>query len=94
MVLYAYVCVCEFSLRRESPGRILGDKPLLFHRGSVTIFKMGFELKNSRSAFDFRKLIKIVRNRLKIQEFVWRYEIQFITLFMLVTSSKSPLILN
>jgi hypothetical protein len=76
------------------PVGSLGDKPLLFHGGSVTIFKMGFELKNSRSVFDFRKLIKIVRNRLKIQEFVWRYEIQFLTLFMLVTSSKSPLILN
>jgi hypothetical protein len=24
------VCVCAFSLHRESPGRILGDKPLLF----------------------------------------------------------------
>jgi hypothetical protein len=36
MVLYAYVCVCTFSLRRESPGRILGDKPLLFSGGSVT----------------------------------------------------------
>jgi hypothetical protein len=31
MVLYAYVCVCAFSLRRESPGRILGDKPGLCH---------------------------------------------------------------
>jgi hypothetical protein len=30
MVLYAYVCVCAFLLHRESPGRILGDKPLLF----------------------------------------------------------------
>jgi hypothetical protein len=33
MVLYAYVCVCAFSLRRESPDRILGDKPLLFKGG-------------------------------------------------------------
>jgi hypothetical protein len=24
-----YVCVCEFSLRRESPNVILGDKPLI-----------------------------------------------------------------
>jgi hypothetical protein len=37
MVLYAYVCVCAFSLRRESPGRILGDKPLLFQVGSITM---------------------------------------------------------
>jgi hypothetical protein len=36
MVLYAYVCGCAFSLRRESPDRILGDKPLLFQGGSVT----------------------------------------------------------
>jgi hypothetical protein len=42
----------------------------------------------------FRKLNKIARNGLKIQEFSWRYKIQFGTLFMLVTSSKSPLILN
>jgi hypothetical protein len=35
MVLYAYVCVYAFSLHRESPGRILGDKPLLFQGGSV-----------------------------------------------------------
>jgi hypothetical protein len=35
---------------------------------------MSFELKfgESRSIFDFRKLIKIARNRLKIQEFAWR----------------------
>jgi hypothetical protein len=37
MALYAYVCVCAFSLRREFPGRILGDKPLLFQGGSVTV---------------------------------------------------------
>jgi hypothetical protein len=24
------VCVCAFSLRRESPNMILGDKPLIF----------------------------------------------------------------
>jgi hypothetical protein len=24
-----YVCVCAFSLRRESPDMILGDKPLI-----------------------------------------------------------------
>jgi hypothetical protein len=33
MVLYAYVCVCAFLLRRESPDRILGAKPLLFQGG-------------------------------------------------------------
>jgi hypothetical protein len=33
MVLYAYVCVYSFSLHQESPGRILGDKPLLFQGG-------------------------------------------------------------
>jgi hypothetical protein len=31
---------------------------------------------------------------LKIQEFAWWYEIQFGTLLMLSTSSKSPQILN
>jgi hypothetical protein len=37
MVLYAYVCVCAFSLHRESPSGILGDKPLLFQGGgSIT----------------------------------------------------------
>jgi hypothetical protein len=36
MVLYAYVCVCAFSLHRESPGRILGDIPILFQVGSIT----------------------------------------------------------
>jgi hypothetical protein len=46
------------------------------------------------SVFDFRKLIKIARNGLKIQEFAWRYAIQFVKLFMLAISSKSPLILN
>jgi hypothetical protein len=29
MVLYVYVCVCAFSLYRESPDMILGDKPLI-----------------------------------------------------------------
>jgi hypothetical protein len=29
MVLNAYVCVCAFSLHRESPDMILGDKPLI-----------------------------------------------------------------
>jgi hypothetical protein len=33
MVLYVYMCVCTFSLYRESPDRILGDKPLLFQGG-------------------------------------------------------------
>jgi hypothetical protein len=51
-------------------------------------------LGESRSVFEFRKLIKIARNGLKIQEFSWRYQIEFGTLFMWVTSSKSPLILN
>jgi hypothetical protein len=51
-------------------------------------------LGESRSVFEFRKLIKIARNGLKIQEFSWRYQIEFGTLFMLVTSSKSPIILN
>jgi hypothetical protein len=37
MVLYAYVCVCAFSLRRESPDRILGDKPLLFQGGGGSV---------------------------------------------------------
>jgi hypothetical protein len=36
MVLYDYVCVYAFLLHRESPDRILGDKPLLFQGGSVT----------------------------------------------------------
>jgi hypothetical protein len=31
MVLYAYMCcVCIFSLHRESPDMILGDKPLIY----------------------------------------------------------------
>jgi hypothetical protein len=42
----------------------------------------------------FRKIIKIVRNGLKIQEIAWRYEVQFGTLFIMATSSKSPWILN
>jgi hypothetical protein len=29
MVLYAYVCVCAFSLYQESPNMILGDEPLI-----------------------------------------------------------------
>jgi hypothetical protein len=31
------MCVCAFSLCRESLNRILGDKPLLFQGGSVTV---------------------------------------------------------
>jgi hypothetical protein len=38
--------------------------------------------------------MKIARYKLKIQEFAWRYEIQFGTLFVLATSSKSPWVLN
>jgi hypothetical protein len=34
-------------------------------------------LGNLSSIFEFRKLIKIVWNGLKIQEFSWNYEIQF-----------------
>jgi hypothetical protein len=30
MVLHAYMCVCAFSLYRESPDMILGDKLLIF----------------------------------------------------------------
>jgi hypothetical protein len=30
MVLYVYVCVCAFLLRRESLDMILRDKPLIF----------------------------------------------------------------
>jgi hypothetical protein len=41
------------------------------------------------SVFDFRKINKIARCGLKIQEFAWSYEIEFGTLFMLATSSKS-----
>jgi hypothetical protein len=37
MVLYAYVCVCAFSLHQESPSRILRDKPLLVQGSSVTV---------------------------------------------------------
>jgi hypothetical protein len=36
MVLYTYVCVYAFSLHRESPGRILGDKPLVFQGGVLS----------------------------------------------------------
>jgi hypothetical protein len=46
------------------------------------------------SIFEFRKLNKIARGGIKIQEFVWRYELQFGTLLMLATSSKYPQILN
>jgi hypothetical protein len=37
-------------------------------------FEMGFELKfgEVNIYFDFRKLIKIARNGLKIQKFAWR----------------------
>jgi hypothetical protein len=33
------VCVCAFLLHRESPSRVLGDKPLLFQGSSVTTRK-------------------------------------------------------
>jgi hypothetical protein len=49
---------------------------------------------NSMFVFDLRKLIKIARNGIKLQEFAWRYEIQFGTLFMFASSSKSPRTLN
>jgi hypothetical protein len=38
-MLTCYVCV--FSLRRESSDMILGDKPLLFQGGSVTVGRGG-----------------------------------------------------
>jgi hypothetical protein len=28
-IVCLFVCVCTFSLRRESPNMILGDKPLI-----------------------------------------------------------------
>jgi hypothetical protein len=49
---------------------------------------------NSMSVFEFRNLMKMARNVLKIQEFAWRQEAQFGTLFMFSTSSKSPRMLN
>jgi hypothetical protein len=59
-------------------------------------FKMDFELNfwEVEVCFDFRKLIKIARNGIKIQELAWRLKIQFGTLFMLQTFSKSPQVLN
>jgi hypothetical protein len=47
-------------------------------------FERDFELNflKIKVCFDFRKLIKVARNGLKFQEFAWRYEIQFRTLFM------------
>jgi hypothetical protein len=36
MVLYAYMCVYAFSLRRESPDGILGGKLLLFRGGGLS----------------------------------------------------------
>jgi hypothetical protein len=29
-IVCLFVCVCAFSLRRESPDMILGDKPFIF----------------------------------------------------------------
>jgi hypothetical protein len=29
-IVCLFVCVCTFSLHRESPDMILGDKPLIF----------------------------------------------------------------
>jgi hypothetical protein len=29
-IVCLFVCVCAFSLHRESPNMILGDKPLIF----------------------------------------------------------------
>jgi hypothetical protein len=29
-IVCLFVCVCAFSIRRESPNMILGDKPLIF----------------------------------------------------------------
>jgi hypothetical protein len=57
---------------------------------------MEIELKigKSRFIFDIRKLNKIGRGELKIQQFAWWYEIHVGTLFMLVMSSKSSRILN
>jgi hypothetical protein len=46
------------------------------------------------SVFDFRKLNRIARDGTKIQEFAWRYEIEFGTLLMLEPSYKYPHILN
>jgi hypothetical protein len=45
MVLYAYMCVYAFSFRRESPGRILGDKHLLFQGGGggLSQLRLGVE---------------------------------------------------
>jgi hypothetical protein len=59
-------------------------------------FEMQFRLKiqETRLVLRFRKLIKIARCLLKIQEFAWSYEIKFGTLFMLAISSKSPRVLD
>jgi hypothetical protein len=43
-IVCLFVCVCAFSLRRESPDMILGDKPFIFEvvlsqEGSRTTYK-------------------------------------------------------
>jgi hypothetical protein len=45
-IVCLFVCVCAFSLRRESPDMILGDKPLIFevvlsHGNTATVSEMG-----------------------------------------------------
>jgi hypothetical protein len=67
-----------------------------FYNWSFSRFMMDIELKiwEFKVCFDIRKLNKLVRCGTNIQEFVWRFEIQFGTLFLLATSSKSPWILN
>jgi hypothetical protein len=67
-----------------------------FCHWSFSRFLIEIELKiwDSRSIFEFRKLNKIGRSGLEVQEFAWLYEIKLGILFILATSSKSPWILN
>jgi hypothetical protein len=56
--------------------------------------EFGLKIRKISSVLSFRKLIKIAIGGIKIQEFSLRYEIKFVTLFMLATSSKYQHILN
>jgi hypothetical protein len=53
-IVCLFVCVCAFSLRRESPDMILGDKPLIFEvvlsqsRGERNLTKLSNELCRPR----------------------------------------------
>jgi hypothetical protein len=54
-IVCLFVCVCAFSLRRESPDMILGDKPLIFEVVLSHVFSTASTWRRSEAPASCRR---------------------------------------